>query len=63
MSEYNEQVLEDDYPVFPSYLYVCDGEPKRSSVEGTVADLKRARGYKEVRNCDIGGRGLWDSVI
>jgi len=53
----NEPVLEDDYPVYPTYAYVIDGEVKLSTIEGTVADFKRA-GVKEVRRCDIVGREL-----
>jgi hypothetical protein len=57
-----EPVLEDNYPVFIDYLYVCDGKVVRSDVEGTVADLKRdLRNYfkleaKVITRCDIVGR-------
>jgi hypothetical protein len=51
-----ETVLPDDYPVFWDYWYVCDGEPRRSDIEGTVADLKRDTGATEIRRCEIMAR-------
>jgi hypothetical protein len=60
--ELEEPILDDDYPVYGNYLYVCDGKVIRSDVFGTVADLKRdLRSYykldaKEIRRCDIAGR-------
>lgn len=42
MSNYNERVLEEDNPVFYGYWYLKDGEPFRSPVGGTVADLRKA---------------------
>ena len=56
--ELDERVLEDNYPVYPSYWYVVDGEPKRSEVEGTVRDLKRALGASEIRRCAAVARNL-----
>jgi len=64
-----ERVLPDDYPVFPEYLYVVDGEVRRCMVEGTVAtlkdDLRKRHGLKaeEVKNCDISARGLWEQAV
>lgn len=58
----NERVLDDDYPVYMDYLYVCDGKVIRSDVEGTVKDLKRdLRSFykleaKIITTCDIAGR-------
>jgi len=52
----NEKILENDYPVYWDYLYVCDGVVIRSDIQGTVLDLKRDRKCKEVTNCDIEGR-------
>jgi hypothetical protein len=37
----NETELENDYPVYWDYLYVCDGKVVKSDVQGTIADLKR----------------------
>ncbi len=37
----NETELENDYPVYWDYLYVCDGKVIKSDVQGTIADLKR----------------------
>jgi hypothetical protein len=59
----DERVLEDDYPVFAEYLYVCDGIVERSPVHGTVADLKRATSATTVTSCDIAGRNLWSVAI
>lgn len=60
--ELNEQILEDNYPVYCDYLYVCDGKIIRSDITGTVDDLKRdLRGHykleaKVITSCDIFGR-------
>lgn len=56
MSDLNEPILEDDYPVYGDYLYVVDGRVVRSDVFGTVRDLKRSTGGATVRRCDISGR-------
>ena len=55
----NEPILDDDYPVYFGYVYVCDGEPQQSDIEGTVADLKRQQGCKEVKRCDMAARGFF----
>jgi hypothetical protein len=39
----NETELENDYPVYWDYLYVCDGKVVKSDVQGTIADLKREK--------------------
>ena len=59
MTKLKERELEDEYPVFPLYLYVADGKVIQSNIEGTVADLKRKFNAKTITNCDIGGRDLW----
>jgi len=65
--EYNKSILPketalpDDYPVFWDYAYVCDGQVKLSPIKGTVKELKRDMGCKEVRRCDLVGRGLWSA--
>lgn len=56
--EFNEPVLDDDYPVYGDYVYVADGKPIRSDVFGTVRDLRRDTGAKEIRRCDLVGRGI-----
>ncbi len=58
MRERNEPILENDYPVYPSYWYVVDGEPRRSPIAGTVGELKRKLQAKEVRRCDSVARKL-----
>lgn len=58
----NETELENDYPIYWDYLYVCDGKVVKSDVQGTVADLKRylCSHYKleakVITTCDIEGR-------
>ncbi len=54
-----ERVLEDDYPIYGDYLYVADGVVIRSDWHGiTVRELKHHLNSKEIKNCDIFGRGL-----
>jgi len=58
----NETELENDYPVYLDYLYVCDGKVVKSDVQGTITDLKRdLRSHykleaKVITTCDIEGR-------
>lgn len=52
----DEPILPDDYPVYWDYLYVADERVIRSDIRGTIADLKRDIGAKEIRRCDIIGR-------
>ena len=56
MTELDEAVLDDDYPVYAGYLYVADGKVVDSPSAGTVAQLKRDLNAKEIRRCDIWGR-------
>ena len=56
MSELNEPILPDDYPVYPGYFYVADGRVVQSEQLGTVAHLKKVKKAAEVRRCDIVGR-------
>jgi len=56
MTTLNEPILENDYPVYWDYLYVCDGKVIRSDIQGTVIDLKRDLKCKEIKSCDIAGR-------
>ena len=57
---YNEHVVPDDYPIYPGYYYICDGEVYRSVYECEIRAwvLKSLNGFKEVRKCDIVKRGL-----
>ena len=55
----DEPILEDDYPVYWDYAYVVDGRVVKSDVQGTVRDMKRAYGAKEIRRCDLDGRDLF----
>jgi hypothetical protein len=57
--ELDEPVLENDYPVYFGYCYVCNGVAINSPVAGTVADLKRNLNVQEVRRCDMAGRGFF----
>lgn len=60
----NEEILEDDYPVYGEYIYLCDGDPIRSGVFGTVKDLKlylkKNWNFKacQIRSCNLRERGL-----
>lgn len=52
----DENILEDDYPVYGDYLYVADGKLIRSDIFGKVRDLKRSIGANEIRLCNIPAR-------
>jgi len=56
----NENILHDDYPVYFDYAYIIDGVPKKSDIQGTVADLKRLHNAKEIRNYKIFAERRWD---
>ncbi len=61
MTDLDEPILSDDYPVYPGYAYVADGRIIACPLgaEGaTVAHLKQAIGAQEIRRCDIVGREL-----
>lgn len=61
MEPYNEHELPDDYPIYGDYLYVADGKVYRSDYhEITVGELKRREKFTSFKNCDIGGRDLWN---
>ena len=55
MSELDEPILPDDYPVHYDYWYLADGKPIRSPLGGglTVFDLKRELKANEIRRCDF----------
>ena len=53
----NENVLDDDYPIYGNYLYVADGKVYVSDWHDiTVGELKRRERFKEVRRCNIFAR-------
>ena len=58
MEKYNEQILEDDYPVYAGYAYVADKKVVISDISGTVLSLKRYLRANEITNCDLVGRDL-----
>ena len=58
MFDESEQILHDDFPVYPTYWYLVDGEPKQSDIEGTVRDLKRVEKANEIRRCEAVKREL-----
>lgn len=50
------RILEDDYPVFYSYLYMADGKIIQSDICGTISDLKRdirRQGYSANEICAV----------
>ena len=57
MTDLNEPVLPDDYPIYGDYLYVADGKVVRSDWHGiTAREFKAHIGAKELRRCDLIGR-------
>lgn len=57
MSELDEPILDDDYPIYGDYLYVADGKVIRSDWHGiTARQFKNREGITELRRCDIAGR-------
>jgi hypothetical protein len=54
----NEPELENSYPVYLTYAYVCDGEVRYSPLEGTVYGLKKEFKCTKVCRCDLIGRDL-----
>lgn len=60
---YSEYECEDDYPIYPGYLYVVDGKVWRSPQPMTAGELKRRGKFISVKNCDIAGRELWHLAL
>ena len=63
MTNLNEPVLEDDYPIYNDYCYVADGEVIVAEhpffEEGcTATQFKRYQKITELRRCDLHGRGM-----
>ncbi len=52
--------LDDNHPIYNGYLYVIEGEVRRAKTSTTVGKLKKLLQVQSIRNCDIGGRNLWD---
>jgi hypothetical protein len=48
-----ETVCDDDYNVYFDYVYIADNKLIRSNIQGTVRDLKRDLGAKEIRRCEV----------
>ncbi len=65
----SERVLEDDYPVHYGYWYVADGEPRQCELgatdiaPATVFELRINWNVGEIRNCDLGKRGMLDQIV
>lgn len=63
----SETILEDDYPIVPCYVYICDGLFTRydGQEEVTVGVWKRERKIAVIRRCalfDHEGARLGDRV-
>jgi len=55
----NEEVYPNDYPVYPGFLYVADGELRQwDDVQAKVMDMKIKWKVAEVRRCNMLARGL-----
>jgi hypothetical protein len=53
----NEEILEDDYPIYGDYLYVVDGKTYRSDYHGiTARELRSRLKATEIRRCNISAR-------
>lgn len=62
----HETILEDDYPVYPDFVYIADMKFVKCPIHGRVQNWKREFGIKEIRRCDMFGHGnakFGDTVI
>ena len=61
----SERILEDDYPVYLGYWYLADGEPRQfdAGFSGCVEQLRKQWKCQEIRNCDLGARGMIDKCV
>lgn len=50
-----ETVLEEDYPIVATYVYICDGVFTRSPSDMTVSVWKARKNFKEIRRCNLFG--------
>lgn len=57
-----ERELEDDYPIYPGYLYIVDDQVYRHNYPPTTAGVMRKQ-FKSVKNCDIAERNLWKEMV
>lgn len=50
-----EKVLDDNVPVYPLYVFICDGVFARyeHAMPTTIGDWKRRDGIGEIRRCDL----------
>lgn len=53
-----ERILPDDYPVYAGHVYLVNGTPVSSDIQGTVLALKADLRAEEIRNCKLAERGL-----
>ena len=59
MTDRDERVLPDDYPIYGDYWYLFDGAPRRSDWHDVTVGYLKARGFaKEIRRCDAVARNL-----
>jgi len=59
--ELDEEILEDDYPVYGNSFYVVDGKVVINNYHDiNVGEFKRLLKAAEVRRCDVSGRKLVD---
>jgi hypothetical protein len=58
-----EPVLDDCHLIFEDFIYLIDGQPRRSPITGTVRGLKRKLWANEVRRCDVIARGLHNRPV
>lgn len=58
-----ERELENDYPIYPGFLYVVDGGVWRSPDTMTVSELKKRGNFSSVKNCDISGRKIFHLAL
>lgn len=58
MKELDEPILGDTYPVYFDYYYIADDKVIRSDIQGDVFALKQFYNAKEIKRCDIVGRGM-----
>lgn len=52
----DETVLDDDYPIYPDYIYIVDGVFTRCDYfDMTIREWKLRDNIKEIRRCNIFG--------
>ena len=58
---YEEEILDNDYPMLKGRWYIVRGEPYRATANETVGDFKKREFVDEVSSCDFVGRELLPS--